>query len=65
MSEFDYSDICVDCPNRLIVQCKECKHRDPEDKKCDHGDMIHILHSFPMPDDWFCPLGQIKDGEQE
>lgn len=43
-----------------LIRCKDCRHRDPEDKKCDHGDMIHINHQFPMPDDWFCPLGEIK-----
>lgn len=48
-----------------LVRCKDCKHRDPEDKKCDHGDMIHIQHNFPMPDDWFCPLGYAKAGEHE
>lgn len=35
-----------------IIRCKDCKHRDPEDKKCDcgHG----ITWQLPRPDEWFC-----------
>ena len=35
-----------------IITCGECKHRDPEDKKCDcgHG----IIWQLPRDDDWFC-----------
>lgn len=35
-----------------IVRCKDCKHRDPEDKKCDCGH--DILWQLPRRDDWFC-----------
>ena len=35
-----------------IVRCKDCKHRDPEDKKCDCGHAI--LWQLPRQDDWYC-----------
>ena len=35
-----------------IIHCGECKHRDPEDKKCDCGH--DIIWQLPRDDDWFC-----------
>jgi len=35
-----------------IVRCCDCKHRDPEDKKCDCGH--DIQWQLPRQDDWFC-----------
>ena len=35
-----------------IVRCKDCEHRDPEDKKCDSGHSIQW--QLPRSDDWFC-----------
>ena len=35
-----------------IVRCKDCRHRDPEDKKCDCGH--DILWQMPRDDEWFC-----------
>ena len=40
-----------------VVRCKDCIHRDPEDKKCDcsfqaNGGM------FPMDDNDFCSYGE-------
>ena len=35
-----------------IVRCKNCKHRDPEDRKCDCGH--DILWQLPRQDDWYC-----------
>ena len=35
-----------------IIRCKDCKHRGPEDKKCDCGH--DILWQLPRDDDWFC-----------
>jgi len=32
--------------------CKDCKHRDPEDKKCDCGHAI--AWQMPRPDNWYC-----------
>ena len=39
-----------------IIRCKDCKHRDPEDKKCDcgHG----IIWQLPRDDNWFCADGE-------
>ena len=35
-----------------IIRCKACKHRDPEDKKCDCGH--DIQWQLPRQDDWYC-----------
>ena len=35
-----------------IIHCGECKHRDPEDKKCDCGH--DIIWQLPRGDDWYC-----------
>ena len=41
-----------------VVMCKDCKHRDPEDKKCDCGGMPWDTQILPVPDDWYCPYGE-------
>ena len=35
-----------------IIRCKDCKYRDPEDKKCDCGH--DIVWNLPRQDDWYC-----------
>lgn len=40
------------CPLVEIGTCKDCKHRDPEDKKCDCGHSI--VWQTPRPDNWYC-----------
>lgn len=35
-----------------IIHCAECKHRDPEDHKCDCGH--DILWQLPRDDKWYC-----------
>lgn len=47
-----------------VVLFRDCKHRDPEDKKCDCGGLEHA-HMFPVADDWFCADGERKDGDGE
>lgn len=42
-----------------VVRCKDCKHRDPEDKKCDFGH--DIIWQLPRKDDWHCADGERKD----
>lgn len=44
-----------------VVRCKDCKHRDPEDKKCDcgHG----IIWQLPRDDNWFCADGERRTDE--
>ena len=41
---------------RPLVLCKNCKHRDPEDKKCDCGH--DIVWQLPRDDNWFCADGE-------
>lgn len=49
-----------DCPLIEIdlVRCGECKHRDPEDKKCDCGMFERQGCIFPVDDDYFCKYGE-------
>lgn len=42
-----------------LIRCKDCKHRDPEDGKCDSGHTIQW--HLPRPDDWFCADGEPKE----
>lgn len=46
-----------------LIRCKDCKHRDPEDRKCDcgHG----ILWQLPRDDDWFCADGERREDEAD
>ena len=41
-----------------VVRCGDCKHRDPEDKKCDCGH--DIMWQLPRADEWFCADGEAK-----
>lgn len=45
-----------------VVRCRECTHRDPEDKKCDCG-CWHI--PFTVKDDDFCSYGGRKNDADE
>ena len=41
-----------------VVHCKECKHRDPEDKRCDCG----CWHNpFTTNDNDFCRYGERRE----
>ena len=42
-------------PKGELVRCKDCRHRDPDDKRCDHGWMYF---SFPRPDYGYCEHGE-------
>lgn len=42
-----------------IVRCKDCKHHDPEDGRCDFGN--GIIWNMPRQDDWFCADGERCD----
>jgi hypothetical protein len=68
-NETDYArkcqqlDVLIDLLERenkrlreMVVYCKECKHRDPEDKKCDCGHGIEW--QSPRQDDWYCADGE-------
>ena len=54
---------CVDCHDfcnfvRYVArpqgECRTCRHRDPEDKKCDCGGQERQGCPFPVSDDYFC-----------
>jgi hypothetical protein len=44
-----------------IVRCKDCIHRDPEDKKCDCGH--DILWQLPRDDKWYCADAERRTDE--
>ena len=44
-----------------IIRCKDCKHRDPEDKKCDCGH--DIVWQLPRDDDWYCADAERRTDE--
>lgn len=46
-----------------IIRCKDCKHRDPENKKCDCGH--DILWQLPRDDDWFCADADMRGGKED
>ena len=41
-----------------VVRCKDCRHRDPEDHKCDSGEMERQGYPFKVADDYFCAYGE-------
>lgn len=41
-----------------IVRCKACRHRDPEDHKCDCGQLERAGLVFPVDDEYFCAYGE-------
>lgn len=44
-----------------VVRCKDCKHRDPEDHKCDSGALERAGCIFPVQDDYFCSFGERRE----
>lgn len=44
-----------------VVRCRECIHRDPEDHKCDSGQLERAGCVFPVDDDYFCKYGQRRE----
>ena len=47
-----------------VVRCKDCLHRDPEDKKCDCSFQARG-GIFPMEDDDFCSYGERRKEDAE
>lgn len=41
-----------------LVRCKDCRHRDPEDRKCDSGQLERAGCVFPVDDNYFCAYGE-------
>jgi hypothetical protein len=51
----DYSDgIAIFERKRPKGECKSCRHRDPEDKKCDCGALERQGCPFSVSDDYYC-----------
>lgn len=48
-----------------VVRCKDCKHRDPEDHKCDSGALERAGCVFPVADDYFCSWGERREDETD
>ena len=48
-----------------VVYCKNCKHRDPEDHRCDCGSTGRAGCMFPVDDTYFCAYGEAKDETTE
>lgn len=46
---------------RPVVLCKDCSHRDPEDHKCDCGQLERAGCVFPVDDDYFCAYGEKRE----
>ena len=42
------------CYERPQGECRTCRHRDPEDKKCDCGGLERQGCPFPVSDDYYC-----------
>lgn len=43
---------------RPVVLCSDCRHRDPEDHKCDCGEIERQGCPFKVADDYFCAYGE-------
>ena len=46
-----------------VVRCRDCRHRDPEDHKCDSGETERQGCPFKVADDYFCAYGARMDGD--
>lgn len=46
-----------------VVRCRDCHHRDPEDLKCDCGELPRAGCIFSVPDNYFCAYGVRAGGE--
>ena len=44
-----------------LIRCKDCIHRDPEDRKCDCGGLERAGCIFPVDDDYFCSYGERRE----
>lgn len=52
-----------------VVRCKDCKSRNGSE--CQNDDLLRQIHdcgcgaTFHTEDDWFCPYGERKDGDDD
>lgn len=57
----DWIDDLPTADVRPVVYCKDCRHRDPEDHKCDCGQLERAGCVFPVDDDYFCAYGERRE----
>ena len=48
----------IEFEKKELVMCRNCKHRDPEDHKCDHH--WNAYSPIPVDDDFWCAYGERK-----
>ncbi len=66
-TEHDYEEVAryiEECPTVdavPVVRCRDCRHRDPEDHKCECGEMERQGCPFPVDDDYFCKYGARRE----
>ena len=58
LNEFHVEFVGESKPLRKIVRCRNCRHRDPEDHKCDCGGVERQGCPFPVNEDYFCAYGE-------
>lgn len=46
-------------------ECRTCRHRDPEDKKCDCGGLERQGCPFPVSDNYFCKFYEKGGAEND
>ena len=53
--------ITIETNTKPLIHCEECKHRDPENKRCDCGALERQGCPFPVNDWYFCLYGERKE----
>lgn len=57
--ENDKHEMCFKSKSvQKLVRCKDCRHRDPEDLKCDCGGVERQGCPFTVDDYYFCAYGE-------
>ena len=61
----DQMDTCekLKLPSAQPIRCKDCRHRDPEDHKCDCGH--DIIWQLPRDDKWYCADAERRIDEND
>ena len=57
----EHLELLIAADVRPVVMCKDCRHRDPEDHKCDCGQLERAGCVFPVDDDYFCSYGEKRE----
>lgn len=48
-------------PSKELVECRDCVHRDPANKKCDSGGNERQGCFFQVDDNYFCAYGERRN----